>query len=89
MTARPTITLANIRRQNGVAGNFTYTVDATYTWDDGTEPQTVGACFASSEHGSPVHMYYDGGPKMGVRVVDWRQHGEKLNPAWLRRFYAM
>jgi hypothetical protein len=78
-----TPTLGRIRRYNGVAGQFSYTVEVTF----GDEPMEVHT-FVGSVYGSPIVAISPAGTQVFVsqRVTD--RIGTTLNPAWIRAFYA-
>lgn len=76
-----TPTLGRIRRTNGVAGQFAYTVQARYSDEDAHPVQFVG-----SSYGGPVVMITDAFPQ-GVFVTDPGRFGT-FSPAWVRRFFG-
>ena len=81
MTA-PTVT--NIRRHNSVAGEYAYTATVQYPDED---PSTV--TFQGSVYGPPIVMVTPGNPRgvfVSDRVLD--RIGRKLDPAWVRAFFA-
>ncbi len=77
--SKPTVT--NIKRHNGVAGQYSYTAKVQYPGEDTGSIEFVGDTY--SQH---VIMVMGNGAQVLVRDP-WR-HGDKLNPEWVRRFFA-
>lgn len=77
----PTVT--NIRRRNGVAGQFQ--LSATVQYPD--EPASI-IVFVGSVYGPPITMITPSGAQVFVsdRVLD--RIGRTLNPEWVRQFFA-
>lgn len=75
--ARPT--MGKIRRHNGVAGQYAYTVTVTYP---GEEP--LALTFIGSAYGHPTYLEMGNGRQVFVR--DAGRYGPKLSPEWVRRF---
>lgn len=73
-------TLGTITRQNGVAGQVSYSVTVTYP---GEQPNV--ATFVGSVYGGLVVMIMPSGTQ--VFVTDPRRHGV-FGPEWVRRFFA-
>lgn len=71
-------------RDYGVAGEYAYKVTATYHFNDGTS-QKARIAFKSSIYGAPVVMVNGAGSTF---VDDWKQYGDKLDPAWIRRYFG-
>lgn len=84
-------TLGRMRRRNGVAGQYSYSLTVTYHMPDFHAGRTVDdvthVAFVGSEHGAPVVMVTDSGAQ--TPVDNWRQYGPKLNRAWIRSFYGV
>lgn len=72
--------IGTIRRENGVAGQISYTTDVTYP---GEPPSTVQ--FIGSEHGARVVMVTSNGHQ--TFVDDPGRFGE-FSPEWVRQFFA-
>lgn len=76
-------TLGPIRKQNGVAGEYGYTVAVTYP-----DEETSTVTFLGSVYGPPIVMVTPGLPKgvfVSDRVLD--RLGRKLTPEWVRGFF--
>ena len=73
-------TLGKIRKQNGPAGQISYSVTVTYS---GESPDVV--TFVGSAYGGPVVMVLPSGTQ--TFVTDPGRHG-KFGPAWVRSFFA-
>lgn len=73
-------TLGKITKQNGPAGQVSYTVPVTYP---GEPAETV--TFVGSTYGGPVVMVTPAGHQ--TFVTDPGRHGE-FGPEWVRRFFA-
>ena len=89
------ITLGAIRRHNGTAGNYGYSVTVTTHMPDFTagcdrdEKQTV--TFTSSFYGAPIVMSWTraDGSTFSDFVVDSSRYGAELSPSWVRAFYGI
>lgn len=80
-----TPTLGKITRQNGVAGQYAYTVPVTYPGED-----TSTVTFVGSEYGGCVVMVTEGNPGgmfVSGQVMD--RCGYTLTPAWVRAFFGV
>lgn len=75
------ITLTDVTKHRGIAGQYSYEV--SYRYDTGASHRVT---FVGSEYGAPVVMV-DGTHQWFVS--DWRQYGDTLNVAWVRRFYGI
>ncbi len=76
--ATPTIT--NIRKHQGIAGQFSYTASVTYPGED-----TGNIEFVGDAYGTSVIMVMGNGAQVSVRRDDlW---GVPLNPDYVRRFF--
>jgi hypothetical protein len=73
--------IIKITRQNGVAGQLSYTAKVRYPGEDPSELTFVG-----SVYGGLVVMVTDAFPR-GVFVKDPSRFG-KLSPQWVRRFFG-
>lgn len=73
--------LGPIRRQNGVAGQVSYTVSATYPGE--RYPSTV--TFVGNSRGGPVVMVTSHDRQ--VFVTEPSRFG-KFGPEWVRQFFA-
>lgn len=82
----PTPTLGKITRQNGVAGQFAYTVPVTYA-HEGAERHLV--TFVGSVYGGRVVMVTPGGHQTFVSADVMERCGETLTPEWVRRFFRV
>jgi hypothetical protein len=76
----PEVSLGKIRRQNGVAGQISYTVPVTYTGEE-----TSLVTFVGSVYGGPVVMQTQAFTD-GVFVRDTERFG-RFGPEWVRRFF--
>ena len=89
------MSLGAIRRHNGIAGNYGYSVTVTYNMPDyGTgrsydDARTV--TFTSSVYGAPIVMSWrrEDGSTFSDFVVDSKRYGDKLSPSWVRAFYGI
>lgn len=72
--------LGEIRRENGIAGQISYSVAVTYPGESASTVQFVG-----SSYGGPVTMVTASG--MQTHVDDPGRFGE-FGPEWVRRFFA-
>lgn len=72
-------TLGTIRRQAGVAGQVSYTVEVTHPGEDAESVTFVGSAF-----GGPVVMITPAGHQ--IFVTDPGRHGE-FGTEWVRRFF--
>lgn len=75
-----------INKRTGVAGQYAYDVSVTY-WHHDAPAETSRVTFVSSAHGAPVVMVLEDGTQ--TVVDDWRRYGDRLTPAWVRRFYGV
>ena len=82
-------TLGAIRRHNGTAGSFGYSVTVTYHMPDYDDAHTV--TFTSSVYGAPIVMSYRraDGSTFSDFVVDASRYGATLSPSWVRAFYGV
>jgi 16S rRNA C1402 (ribose-2'-O) methylase RsmI len=78
-TTRVTPTLANLRRYNGTAGQFSLAVEVTYPGEDTRTVEFVG-----SVYGGPVLMVTDAGQTW---VTDPGRFGS-FGKAWVAKFFA-
>lgn len=74
--------VTNIRRHNGVAGQYSYTATVTYP---GEGASTV--TFVSSVYGAPIVMVTPSGMQTFVATEVLDRAGRTLDPAWVRRFF--
>ncbi len=72
--------LGEIRRENGLAGQVSYTVMVTYPGEKASAVQFVGSCY-----GGPVTMVTERG---GQTFVDDPARFGEFGPEWVRRFFA-
>lgn len=79
-TIRPV--LGKIRRANGVAGQFAYTVPVTYPGESTNSVTFVGDAYTYG-----VIMVTPEGHQIPVR--DPGRCGDKLNPSWVRKFFGV
>jgi hypothetical protein len=80
-----TPTIDTIERITGIAGNYAYRVRVTYRDNAGNAISTHRIIFTGSLYGAPVVMITEHGHTF---VTDWKRHGDKLNPEWIRRFFS-
>lgn len=83
-TATTTISGHIVRRRQGIAGQYAIDAVIDYTHDNG-ETESHAVTFVSSFYRAPVVLVSG---KWELRVVDWQQYGEKLDNAWIARFYG-
>ncbi len=76
----PTIT--NIKRHNGVAGQFSYTATVQYEDEDTSRIEFVGSVYG----GSPI-LVMDNGAQVYVRPSGRFTDFSILNPQWVRDFF--
>ncbi len=76
----PTVT--NIRRHNGVAGQFSYTATVRYQNEDASQIEFVGYVFG----GSPI-LIMGNGAQVFVRPSGRFTDFATLNPQWVRDFF--
>ena len=76
----PTVT--NIRRHNGVAGQFSYTATVRYQDEDASQIEFVGNAFG----GSPI-LIMGNGAQVFVRPSGRFTDFGTLNPQWVRDFF--
>ncbi len=76
----PTVT--NIRRHNGVAGQFSYTATVRYQDEDASQIEFVGNAFG----GSPI-LIMGNGAQVFVRPNGRFTDFGTLNPQWVRDFF--
>ena len=74
-------TILGIKRKNGVAGNYAYTVRLAYP---GENPVTVVTLHSNIFNGSIT--LETGGQQ--VRVINTERYGPDLNPTWIRNFFG-
>lgn len=74
-----TVTVHNVRRQAGIAGQFSVTADVEYTDEPRRRVEFVG-----STYGGPVVMRTD---SVETFVTDPSRFGE-FGTEWVRRFFA-
>ena len=77
---KPEVT--NIRRHNGVAGQFAYTATVQYP---GEEANTIE--FVSSTFGDGVILVMGNGAQVPVRFSGRFRNFGTLNPQWVRDFF--
>ena len=77
----PSVTLGRIVRTNGVAGQYSYTVTATYPGGERIPTTFIGNLY------SEVVFLSLGG--FDSRVVNAERFGDKLNPSWVRKFFGV
>jgi hypothetical protein len=88
----PWVTLDTITRDDGVAGQYAYTVELTYWHGGDTEAERdrnadpTTTVFVSSVYHAPVVMIHN---NVQSFVCDWKQYGEVLDENWIRRFYGL
>lgn len=82
-TDTQTPSLANIRRHNGIAGQFSYSVAVTYP---GEAASVV--TFVSSVYGGPIVMVTPDGHQVPVSSRVTERIGGTLTPEWVRQFFA-
>lgn len=88
-------TLGAIRRHNGIAGDYGYSVTVTTHMPDFTagrsydDTQTV--TFTSSVYGAPIVMSWRraDGSMFSDFVVDSKRYGANLSQSWVRAFYGI
>lgn len=76
--------VSDIKRHNGVAGEYAYSATVAYPYED---ERTV--TFKSSVYGPPIVMVSEanpGGVFVSQGVLD--RIGSKLDADWVRRFWA-
>ncbi len=76
----PTVT--NIRRHNGVAGQFSYTATVQYAKEVATRIEFVGNAFG----GSPI-LIMGNGAEVYVRPSGRFADFATLNPQWVKDFF--
>lgn len=69
-----------IKRHNGVAGQFSYTVEVTYPGEDTTKLEFVGHAYGDS-----VIMCLPTGAQ--IYVWDPSRFGDTLSPTWVKNFF--
>lgn len=74
--------LSNIKRHNGIAGNFSYTATVQY---DGELPTIVA--FSSSVYGAPI-VLQSGSTEVFVDRAVLDRIGSRLDESWVRAFFA-
>jgi len=75
--------LGKIRRRDGVAGQFSYSVQVSCPEDGDPTPREV--TFVGNTFGGPIVMITPGFPG-GMFVRDPERFGA-LSPEWVRRFF--
>ena len=89
------MTLGAIRRHNGTAGSFGYSVTVTYHMPDYGAGRSYDdahtVTFTSSVYGAPIVMSYRraDGSTFSDFVVDSSRYGATLSPSWVRAFYGV
>lgn len=76
--------ILNIKRQNGVAGQYAYTVKVQY---EDEEPMTVNF-YGNSYGDASIIMEMGGNPQTQTYVSDPYRFGPKLDESWVRNFFA-
>ncbi len=74
--------ITNIKRHNGIAGQFSYTANVRYPNEDTTTIEFVGNSFG----GAPI-LIMGNGSQVYVRFSDRFTDFSKLNPQWVRDFF--
>ncbi len=74
--------ITNIKRHNGVAGQFSYTVDTRYPGEEVTKTEFVG-----STYGDGVVLVMGNGKQVFVRPSGRFTDFSTLNPQWVRDFF--
>ena len=72
--------ISNIKRHDGVAGQYCYTVDVRH---NGEPPETV--TFVGNVYSSSVVMCYGDG--LQINVFQPERYGLVFNEDWIRRFW--
>lgn len=80
MTDTDTVTIANIKRHRGVAGQFSYTVQVTYP----NEP-TETIEFVGDVYSLDVVLVQPSGVQ--IRVIRPDRFGNVLDTSWVREFF--
>jgi len=78
-----TPTVDQIKRHNGVAGQFSYSARVRYP---GESASTV--TFVGSTYGGPIIMVTPDGHQIPVSSRVTERIGATLNPDWVRAFFA-
>lgn len=80
-------TIDKIARRNSIAGQYALDVTVTYDWEwPGAAPETQTVTFIGSWSGAPVVMLWH---DEQILVTHWQQFGDRLDDAWVRRFYGL
>ena len=77
-----TPTITNIKRHNGVAGQFSYTANVRYPNEEMTTIEFVGYAFG----GAPI-LIMGNGAQVFVRPSPRFKDFSTLNPQWVRDFF--
>ena len=77
-------TVSNYRRVNGIAGQYSVTVDVTYP--DPDESHT--ATFVGNVSGGPIVAVSPSGQQIFVSSAVLDRIGHTLDESWVRRFYG-
>ncbi len=75
--------ILDIKRKNGVAGEFVYTAEVQY---EGEDPMFVS--FYGSAFDSPIVMEMNGNRESQTFVTDPTRFGPKLDKSWVRNFFT-
>lgn len=78
-----TADVLGITRSSGVAGSYAYTARVRYP---GELPSMI--TFVGSVYGPPIVMVTPGGAQVFVARGVLDRIGDKLDPAWVRAFFA-
>lgn len=77
-----TPTVTNIKRHNGVAGQFSYTANVRYPNEETSTVEFVGSVYG----GAPI-LIMGNGSQVYVRYSPRFTDFETLNPQWVRDFF--
>lgn len=83
-----TVTVDNMSRVDGIAGNYAYGCRVTYRHPADTADARASehwVSFSGSSFGAPVVMVTEHGQTF---VTDWRRFGDELTADWVRRFFG-
>jgi len=78
-------TILGIKRKNGVAGNYAYTVHLAYPGDQEPATQPTMVTLHSNLFTNSVTLEAGG---QQVRVINTERYGPDLNPTWIRNFFG-
>jgi hypothetical protein len=76
-------TVSNFQRTNGIAGQFSVSVDVTY----GSPDESHRAVFVGNDFGGPIVTLDEDGRQTFVSSAVRDRIGHSLNEQWVRRFY--